>query len=234
MINYSLTRKKSNFSKESQEGKWYATAQYTEVQSIEGFIRKVCHRFHSMDAGQVMSVLHAVTETLYHEMLEGRRVEVEPLGEFYPVINGVGAKSRANFARANIKDVKVNWVPGKRLSQLKREAKFKLTSTRKVQEEAKRKSRKCVQMDIDAYNATMKEERKDKMIEKWRTEKDGEKYALILSAIKENPQMSVTALKEVCGISLYETKNIINKMRDTNLIKRMGPKKGGYWEIVTE
>ncbi len=152
-IKYSLSRKKSNFSKESQEGKYYAVAQHDGVLETNEFVKRVCRQFRSLDAVEVYAVLTAVAECLRKQLLDGKRVRVEPLGDFYTVINGTGSTSAANFARSNIKDVKVNWTPGECLSNLKKDATFKLVEMRKTQTAGKRRDKQAVQAMLDAANA---------------------------------------------------------------------------------
>ena len=59
------------------------------------------------------------------------------------------------------------------------------------------------------------------------TENDTEK--IIISAIKSNPYVSQEALARLCNKSHITISRIIKK---SNKIKRVGPDKGGHWEIV--
>ena len=59
------------------------------------------------------------------------------------------------------------------------------------------------------------------------TENDTEK--IIISAIKSNPYVSQEALARLCNKSRITISRIIKK---SNKIKRVGPDKGGHWEIV--
>ena len=61
------------------------------------------------------------------------------------------------------------------------------------------------------------------------TENDTEKT--IISAIKSNPYVSQEALAKLCNKSRITISRIIKK---SNKIKRVGPDKGGHWEIVEE
>ena len=60
-------------------------------------------------------------------------------------------------------------------------------------------------------------------------ENDTEKT--IISAIKSNPYVSQEALAKLCNKSRITISRIIKK---SNKIKRVGPDKGGHWEIVEE
>ena len=59
------------------------------------------------------------------------------------------------------------------------------------------------------------------------TEHDTEK--MIISAIKSNPYISQEALAKLCNKSRITISRIIKK---SNKIKRVGPDKGGHWEII--
>ncbi len=232
-IRYSLAEKKSNFSKESQKGKFYAVAQHNGVLSEAEFAKRVSQMCHTLDPATVRSVLAVVAECLRLQLLEGLLVRTGALGDFYTVIKGTGSTNTANFARSNIKDVQVNWRPGKPLRNLMGKAKFHLADPRRVQAEAKRLNKHRVQEELDESNAMREERLKDNIIEEWSTARDSEVYARVLSVIRENPRITVLAMGELCGFTLYEAKVTINKMREAGLVRRVGPKKGGHWEIIT-
>jgi ATP-dependent DNA helicase RecG len=71
------------------------------------------------------------------------------------------------------------------------------------------------------------------------TEKVGEKVGenitknqeLILQFIKENNQVSATELAEKIGISRRKTEENIRKLKQKKLLRRMGPARGGHWEV---
>lgn len=54
----------------------------------------------------------------------------------------------------------------------------------------------------------------------------------ILSIIKENPGASANDFSLRLQISLRYAMNLIKAMKDGNIIRRVGPDKGGHWEIV--
>ena len=61
------------------------------------------------------------------------------------------------------------------------------------------------------------------------TQKTTEK---LLETIKDNPSASRAILAEVCGISQDGIKWQLKKLQDQGVIRRVGPDKGGHWEIV--
>jgi len=54
----------------------------------------------------------------------------------------------------------------------------------------------------------------------------------ILELTKENPYISKNELSKKIGISTTAIDKNITKLKKEGLIKRIGPDKGGYWEVV--
>ena len=69
-------------------------------------------------------------------------------------------------------------------------------------------------------------------------EKVGEKLSQnqqsIIEAIIHNPYVSARELSEIVGISSRKIEENIKKLKAQGVVKRLGPAKGGYWEIVKE
>ena len=65
-------------------------------------------------------------------------------------------------------------------------------------------------------------------------EKVTENQKAIMLAIKKNPFVTAFELSEILGISLRKTKENMRKLREAGLIRRIGPDKGGHWEVVEE
>jgi ATP-dependent DNA helicase RecG len=54
----------------------------------------------------------------------------------------------------------------------------------------------------------------------------------ILEAILENPQISAKKLSVLVGISSRKIEENISKLKEKGLLKRIGPDKGGHWEVL--
>jgi ATP-dependent DNA helicase RecG len=54
----------------------------------------------------------------------------------------------------------------------------------------------------------------------------------ILEEIKADGYVSRVKLAEICGISPDGIKWQLKKMLEKGLIRRVGPDKGGHWEII--
>lgn len=55
---------------------------------------------------------------------------------------------------------------------------------------------------------------------------------LILKGIKNNPTISFDELSEQLHVARITIYRDIEKLKNKGIIKRIGPDKGGYWEIV--
>jgi predicted HTH transcriptional regulator len=64
------------------------------------------------------------------------------------------------------------------------------------------------------------------------TVKVTENQKIILKEIEKNAFVSAQYLSEILGISLRKTKENLSKLKSYNLIRRIGPDKGGHWEVV--
>ncbi len=53
----------------------------------------------------------------------------------------------------------------------------------------------------------------------------------ILKLISGNPRISKQELSEKIGISTTAIDKNISKLKQKGLLKRVGPAKGGYWEV---
>ena len=57
------------------------------------------------------------------------------------------------------------------------------------------------------------------------------KNKLPLETIKENPNITTQELSKKVGISDRKIKDNIKKLKENNLLERIGPAKGGHWKI---
>ena len=54
----------------------------------------------------------------------------------------------------------------------------------------------------------------------------------IISSIKENPDITTNELAQIAEITVKGIEYQLNQLKKQNIIKRIGPDKGGHWEIV--
>jgi ATP-dependent DNA helicase RecG len=58
--------------------------------------------------------------------------------------------------------------------------------------------------------------------------------AQILNFIKDNNNITIKELQEATGLTRRGVQWQIQKLKDKGLINRIGPDKGGHWEIINE
>ncbi len=54
----------------------------------------------------------------------------------------------------------------------------------------------------------------------------------ILDAIKSNPKITQNVLVEIAGLTRRGIEWNLAKLKEKGIIKRIGPAKGGYWEVI--
>ncbi len=63
-------------------------------------------------------------------------------------------------------------------------------------------------------------------------DKLGDNQRSILESVKNNPHISLSQLSKTIGISQTAIENNIAKLKGLGILKRIGPDKGGHWEII--
>ena len=53
----------------------------------------------------------------------------------------------------------------------------------------------------------------------------------ILNLIRQNSKITTEQLAQVTGLSIAGVKYNLNKLKKENVLKRIGPDKGGHWEV---
>lgn len=91
--------------------KAYARAQVKEVMSFRSFVRHIAeHGGHNR--GKVKGVLSDTCECLVEMLLEGKKVQLDELGDFWLSLTSNGAENCQKFTAANITGVKILFTPG--------------------------------------------------------------------------------------------------------------------------
>ena len=63
-------------------------------------------------------------------------------------------------------------------------------------------------------------------------EKLGENENSILEIVAKNKFITIPELSKMLGISTTAVENNLAKLKVKKILKRIGPDKGGHWEIV--
>lgn len=64
-------------------------------------------------------------------------------------------------------------------------------------------------------------------------EKLGKTRAAIVEAMRDNPKVSAKVLAQSLGLSITAVEKNIQALKTQGLVQRIGPAKGGHWEVVT-
>ena len=54
----------------------------------------------------------------------------------------------------------------------------------------------------------------------------------IVEQMRSNPTISIEELAELCGLTRDGINYIIRNLKNKGIIKRIGPDKGGHWEVI--
>jgi len=74
----------------------------------------------------------------------------------------------------------------------------------------------------------------EKLVEGMLVGKSRQRRLNILKAIAENPNVTAQQLAGQFGISITAVQNHLDYLKNNNLIRRVGPDKGGHWEVVEQ
>jgi len=66
----------------------------------------------------------------------------------------------------------------------------------------------------------------------WRGEKLTPNRRKILDAMRADPSVTYKALIELVGIGATNIDKNIRALKEAGLIRRIGPAKGGHWEVI--
>jgi len=57
-------------------------------------------------------------------------------------------------------------------------------------------------------------------------------WEIIISAMKLNPQISTIELAQLTNVSVKNIEYHLQRLKSKSLIRRIGPDKGGHWEVI--
>lgn len=112
--------------------KAYARAQVKEVMSFRSFVQHIAeHGGHNR--GKVKGVLSDTCECLVEMLLEGKKVQLDELGDFWLSLTSNGAENCQKFTAANITGVNILFTPGADFENLIGRATFNPVASRIAQ-----------------------------------------------------------------------------------------------------
>ena len=105
----------------------------SESMTFDKFVKHIADHNGVYTRGTVQGVILDMCECLVEMLLEGKKVQLGALGDFFISLNSVGAESLKAFTAANIKAVNVVFTPGTDFDGLIERAKFNLVASRTAQ-----------------------------------------------------------------------------------------------------
>ena len=112
--------------------KAYAKAQVKEVMTFRQFVAHIAeHGGHKR--GQVKGVLSDTCSCLVEQLLEGKKILLDDLGNFWISLTSMGAENCEAFTSKNITGVRIIFTPGEDFENLLGRASFNLVASRTTQ-----------------------------------------------------------------------------------------------------
>jgi len=105
--------------------KWYASVVTDGEVSIDGLVKSI-EKFSALSEADIRGAIIALENVIQEALSNSKIVRLEKLGSLYPSLSSEGVSTKADFvARTHIKRTKVNYRPGKRISDALNNAGFK-------------------------------------------------------------------------------------------------------------
>ena len=118
--------------KKDEDPKAYARAQVKEVMTFRQFVDHIAsHGGHKR--GQGKGVLSDMCSCLVEQLLEGKKILLDELGDFWISLTSIGADSCEAFTSKNITGVNIVFTPGIDFQNLINDAEFNLVASRIAQ-----------------------------------------------------------------------------------------------------
>lgn len=132
MIDYSVYLQ-PNLQDETAAPKAYAKAQMRETMSFTKFVSHIASHNGVFSRGTVKGVLSDACSCLVEQLLEGKKVQLGELGNFWISLTSNGAETMESFSASNIKEVNIIFTPGEDFENLRGRAEFNLVASRVAQ-----------------------------------------------------------------------------------------------------
>ena len=131
-IQYSVAMM-ANPMKPEEAKKAYANLQLTGIVDINELAEHITDHNSVFSKGTIVGILTELSVCVRELILQGYKVKLGDIGTFSPSISSQGAKTKDEFSSSNIKEMDVNFQAGIAFDNLRRDAEFERTTTRKAQ-----------------------------------------------------------------------------------------------------
>ena len=132
MINYSTVKRK-NLLKPEEAPKTYATAQYDRAMELEEFAEHIAQHNSKYSEADIMAVIIMTVKCLRECILDGKKVRLGKLGDFWVTLTSKGVEDGSQFTASNITACNILFTPGKDFADLLTDAEFRVVATRALQ-----------------------------------------------------------------------------------------------------
>ena len=123
-IKYNLTERGQPGVAGGGTKKWYAIIASDGEVTVDDLTKKI-EKFSALSEADIRGVIIALENVIQEELTNGKIIRLDKLGSFYPSLSSEGVANKNEFTVANIKSAKVNYRPGKRISNALSVALFK-------------------------------------------------------------------------------------------------------------
>ena len=111
----------------------FAIAQYADVMTIEKFARHIATHGCVYSRADISAILYMAVDCMREQLLEGKKIRLGDLGDFYVSLTSKGADDPNTFTAQNITGIRVLWDPGMEFKNLLTDAEFNLVASRAAQ-----------------------------------------------------------------------------------------------------
>ena len=133
MLDYSVSARYNPMEK-NEPAKYYASAQTNSVMNLNQFAKHIANHGSVYRRADIAAVLTMAVDCLREMLLNGTKVQLGDLGNFYVTFSSEGALTANEFnPDIHIKKVNVNWERGIDFQNLKEDATFNQVAIRSVQ-----------------------------------------------------------------------------------------------------
>lgn len=115
--------------------KVYGRLQCDKTMSLEEVSEHMAAHNTPFSSGAIFGILKDLVGCMRHLLLDGNSIQLGDLGRFYLSIKTDGAASFEDFTTDNIKEVNLNFDPGKKFENMRQDAEFKQVISRAAQSE---------------------------------------------------------------------------------------------------
>ncbi|WP_312901790.1 HU family DNA-binding protein [Chryseobacterium taichungense] len=114
-IKYSLIERGKPGVAGGGEKRWYAVVKNDGEATIDDLVSEI-EKFSSLSESDIRGVIIALENVIQKQLVNGKIIRLDKLGSFYPSLSSGSAETEEKFNVSLIKGAKVNYRPGKRIS----------------------------------------------------------------------------------------------------------------------